>query len=472
MRWRLLGATVLTVSLALVGAGFLLSNLFREHVTRQFDAQLLRHLQQLTATFELDADHSPQLRSALSDPRWQTPYSGLYWQIEAMAVGNVAAQEGPVLRSRSLWDEAMVVSPDHLDDAELHRHLITGPRHQRLAVLERKVRFVSSADGAGPPRNAAGAASAWRLIVAGDVQELEDAVTHFSERLSGFLALLGVALLAAAWAQVTLGLMPLRTLQAAVQSVRQGEQQRLQGAFPTEVTPLVDDFNRVLEQNQQVAERARQMAGNLAHAVKTPLAVVASLASDVQLDRQELTRQLHEQVDIVRSQLDWHLGRARSATAGLPGLRTPVQPVLEALVRVMRKVHAGRLPAPDGMLKLEQVPPGLQFLGENQDLQEMVGNLLDNACKWAHSQIVVRAFLCDKEWLRIDIEDDGPGLTQAQRLAVFERGVRLDERQPGTGLGLDIVREVVSLYRGEVSLQASALGGLKASLRLPGHLAR
>lgn len=462
LRWRLLGLTLLAVSLALLGAGFLIASLFRTHVTAQFDAQLLRQMDQLTAALEPDVQQRPQLKAPLSDPRWYTPYSGLYWQVEALApAGTPPGAARLVLRSRSLWDTELALPPDDLGRGELHRHQMTGPDGQGLLALERRVQF-ANADPAAP---------GWRLTVAADMAELERAVASFSRQLALSLTVLGLALLAAAWAQVSLGLLPLRKLQAAVLSIRQGREQRLSGAFPAEVAPLVQDFNHVLDQNEQVVKRARAMAGNLAHAIKTPLAVLGNLAADQASDRRAWAGQLQEQVASIRDQVDWHLGRARAAGAGIAGLRTEVAPVVEGLVRVMRKVHAQREDRPEPRITVAPLPPGLQFAGESQDLQEMLGNLLDNACKWARSRVQITASHADGQ-LHISIEDDGPGLSEAERGRVFERGVRADERTPGTGLGLDIARELAGLYEGEVMLGASALGGLQAELTLPGYCAQ
>lgn len=465
LRWRLLGLTLVAVALALLGAGLLISSLFRTHVTAQFDTQLLRQLDQLTAALEPDAQQRPQLKAPLSDPRWHTPYSGLYWQIEALApAGTAPSPARPLLRSRSLWDSELALPPDDLGRGELHHHQIPGPDGQGLLALERRVQFVSADQGT------AQAAPGWRLTVAADMAELESAVASFSRQLALSLSVLGIALLLAAWAQVSLGLLPLRKLQAAVLSIRQGREQRLRGAFPAEVDPLVQDFNHVLDQNEQVVKRARQMAGNLAHAIKTPLAVLSHLAEDPSADRRAWTGPLQEQVASIRHQVDWHLGRARAAGAGIAGVRTEVATVVDGLVRVMRKVHAQREGRPELVITVAPLPENLQFAGESQDLQEMVGNLLDNACKWAHSRVQLTASHADGQ-LRIRIEDDGPGLSEAERSRVFERGVRADERTPGTGLGLDIARELAGLYQGEVRLGVAGLGGLQAELSLPGYAA-
>ncbi len=454
LRWRFLAITLLTLAAALTGAGWSLARLFREHVSAQFEIQLRVQLDQLTASLEPDGEHGARLKSALSDPRWQAPYSGLYWQIERIESSPPApgSAQPALLRSRSLWDFQLQLPGDGIRVLDLHSHRLKGPAGQPLRALERRVQFTEQA-------------RSWRLVVAQDETALDAAVAEFSSQLALSLSILAAALLLAAWLQVSLGLRPLHALQVGLKAVREGRAQRLQGAYPLEVEPLAQGFNRVLDQNEQVVARARQLAGNLAHAIKTPLAVIGNLADDETLERIALARQLREQVGQVRQQVDWHLHRARSSRAGLPGLQATVQPVVEGLVRVMRKVHAHREDRPELVLEVGSIPAGLCFAGEEQDLQEMVGNLLDNACKWARSRVLVRAS-AEQGNLIVVIEDDGPGLSEAQRQAVFERGVRADERTPGSGLGLAIVRETAGLYQGSVALEPSALGGVRAGLRL------
>jgi signal transduction histidine kinase len=293
---------------------------------------------------------------------------------------------------------------------------------------------------------------------------LRAALADFRGALLLSLGLLAALLMLAVWAQVSVGLRPLRALQQAVRRVRQGVDTRLQGAFPAEVQPLVEDFNRVLDHADEVVERARRLAGNLAHGIKTPLAVMSALADDETLPRAQLVRQWREQLQMVQDQVDRHLRRARAAALAGHGQRTPVAPALEALLRVMRKVHVCDDRAP--LAWTLQVAPDLAFAGELQDWQEMAGNLLDNAGRWARQRVVVTA-LRQGAQLVLRVEDDGPGLSAAQCAEVLRRGIRLDERTPGSGLGLDIVCELARLYGGDIELTRSVLGGLCAELRVP-----
>lgn len=456
LRWRLLLGTLAGLALALVVAGFALSGLFADQAQRQFRSQLQLQLDQLTAAFEVDAAGQPSLGSTLADPRWQQPYGGLYWQVDAPGYQGL-------LRSRSLWDSLLRLPGDGLPSGQTHEHRLSGPAGQPVLVLERQVIWSAGPMGQLP---AAGATEtgqgSWRLIVAQDLRELEAAQQRFDLTLAASLAVLGLALAAAAGAQLALGLAPLRRLQRAVQQVRAGDAQRLEGEFPAELHPLVQDFNGVLLQNEQVVQRARQTAGNLAHAIKTPLAVLANAAKQPRGDLHAFATLVDEQVRSARAQVEWHLARARMGGSGVPGLRSPVAPALDGLLRVMRKVHAGR----ELRFDCDWEPDALAFAGESQDLHEMLGNLLDNACKWAHGRVLVQA-RAEGRRLLVTVEDDGPGLGAAERERVFERGTRADERQPGSGLGLAIVREVAQLYQGQVRLDASALGGLRASLELP-----
>lgn len=364
-------------------------------------------------------------------------------------------QRARVLRSRSLWDTSLALQVDALADGAVQVHEMPGPQGAPLLVLERTVR----AEGVHAAR--------WRLIVAADLQTTQAATARFT----GVLAVLLVLRAAAAWAQVAVGLTPLQALQRAVQDVQEARASQLQGSFPAEVQPLVDDFNAVLRRHGEVVERARTQAGNLAHALKTPLTVLDNAArAQTPTHGPELGALVREQVVVARRHIDWHLARSRvAASAHLPGQRTALQPVVEGLVRVMNKVHADR--ALD--ISVVQPPVSLFFAGEAQDLQEMLGNLLDNACKWARSAVHLQAQLLPagsepaQPQLVVAVEDDGPGIDAAQRAQALERGARLDEAVPGTGLGLAIVQDLAALYGGQLDLEPAGLGGLRAVLTLP-----
>jgi signal transduction histidine kinase len=449
LRFRLLAATLAALGVALVLAGLLLAGLFREHVIRQFESALTEQLDQLTALLEVDALGQPQIDpQRLSDPRWQRPYSGLYWQIDQLSIDGQTRRA--VLRSRSLWDTNLGLEADAMADGQRHVHQAIGPQAQPLLLVERTVR-IGEAPGTG-----------WRLVVAADMAQTEQAVRGFNQILALSLAGLALLLVVAALAQVTVGLAPLRALQRALNQVRDGQAPRLQGVFPDELQPLVQDFNAVLDRNAEATARARTQAGNLAHALKTPLAVMAQAAGDL-AEQSTLPALVAEQVALAQRQLDWQLARARAAaTQGLPGQRTQVGPVLQGLLRVMGKVHAAR----DLRWRAPEAADDALFAGEAQDLQDMLGNLLDNAARWATHEVAVVAQRQGGH-LSITIDDDGPGIAPERRAAALTRGVRLDESAPGSGLGLHIVAELSGLYGGSVELGDSPLGGLRVQLNLP-----
>ncbi len=456
LRLRLLVATLLALLLALLLSGVLLSGLFREHVMRQFAQALTVQLDQVTTRLAFGSDGRPRIEpQSLSDPRWLRPYSGLYWQIDRV---DGAVQHG-VLRSRSLWDAVLTPPGDALADGEVHEHELPGPAGATLLLVERTVSASDSPAGA------------WRLMVAADLAGTRDAVATFNGVLAASLGVLALLLAAAALALGAVGLAPLRALQRALMAVQEGRTPRLQGPVPAEVQALVDDFNRVLDRHSEGVARARTQAGNLAHAIKTPLSVLAQAAEAAHTSAAEaaaLPVLVGEQVALARRQVDAHLARARAAaTLGLPGSRTAVGPALAGLVRVMDRVHAGR-----GLdIRSEGIAPALHFAGEQQDLQEMAGNLIDNACKWARHGVRIEARACGAPGasrLQIVVDDDGPGIAAERREAVMARGARLDESVPGSGLGLAIVQELAALYGGQLRLDAAPAGGLRSVLDLPG----
>ncbi len=441
LQLRLLALTGLGVVMALALAANVLSGLFRDHVRAQLLASMNAQLAQLTAAVDASPSGAPVLLPRLVDPGWDRPYSGAYWQLDE--AGNPGK-----LRSRSLWDFTLALPADVLADGEWHQHFISGPAGQSLLVVERTVRLGSLN------------AQPWRLMVARDMASSELAEAVFSGALRRYLGILGCLLMLVAVVQVLVGLRPLRVLRDSVLRVRQGEQARISGDFPSELLPLVEGFNRVLDRNDEVISRARTQAGNLAHAIKTPLSVMANAASS---NDPELAHVVSEQIAMARRQVDWHMSRSRAAAgAACPGVSVSVNDVLSSLLRVMEKVHAEK----NLMVSCDVHGESLRFAGEEQDLQEIVGNVLDNACKWARQRVQVDARQEAGE-LRIDVEDDGPGLGAEQASAVFERGWRLDEQVAGYGLGLAIVSELVGLYNGRIEISASAGPGTRVTLWLP-----
>ncbi len=450
LRWRLLAGTLLWIAATLLIAGWGLGNLFQQHIESQFHAELKTHLDQLAAQITINGKNRPELAQPLSDPRFNRPYAGIYWQIDDL--DNPAADP---LRSRSLWDARLTVPGDRPGDGEIHRHRVAGPEGATLGMIERSIHLASPTEDR--PRS-------FRLIVAADERLMDEPAGQFNRALWLALAVLGSGLLIAAAILVVVGLAPLDTLRVALGKVRNGDSQRLDGAFPAEITPLVEEFNSVLAQNADVIARARTHAGNLAHALKTPLSILSNAAHPRD---DEFARLVADQVDTARRQIDYHLTRAQVAASHAPGTRCLVAPVIDGLLRAMRNIHAER-PLD---LKVRAMPDTLAFRGDTQDLQEMFGNLIDNACKWAAQRVEVHACL-EGNRLVVTVDDDGRGIDAEQRDTVIRRGVRADESVPGSGLGLSIVDELAQLYEGGLTLSASPLGGLRTMLDLPGISAK
>lgn len=447
LRLRLLLGTLVWILGSIGLTGWLLNSLFSQHLSRQFHAELQTHLNQLAANLEIDEGGQAVISQPLSDPRLVRPYSGLYWQVDRLAEGSRPAAVA-VLRSRSLWDQALTVPDDHPADGEVHQHGLTGPHGTPLLMIERLQRPLE------PPGQPV------RLIVAADEALLGEPLQRFRGMLLAALGLLAAGLVGAAIVQVRSGLRPLNRLRDELGQLRDGRRAALGGHYPSEVQPVVDELNAVLARNAEFVERARSQAGNLAHAVKTPLSVMANAAAG---EAGPLAELVVSQVVLARQQIDHHLARARAAAAAqLSGQRCQLRPAVDGLLRVMQRLCAGR----DLQIAVASCPAPLVFRGEAQDLQEMLGNLLDNAGKWATRRIAVSAAAVGNE-LCIDVDDDGPGIAAGQRAALLQRGRRGDEQMPGSGLGLAIVDDLARLYGGRLELLAAPLGGLRARLWLP-----
>src|SRR5262245_9638969 len=265
--------------------------------------------------------------------------------------------------------------------------------------------------------------------------------------------------------QVKRGFSALDRLRERLGAVREGREQQVTGAFPAEVNPLVQDLNALLEHRERAVQRAVAKAGDLAHGLKTPLAVLAQEAARARAAGQtELGASIEHQIDRMRRQVDYHLAQARAAASGAaPGARTAILESADGLARTLMRLHADR-----GVTIQLDVSPDHTVRGQREDLDEMLGNLLDNACKWARARIVVSSTASNGS-VSVTVDDDGPGIDPSMRAMVLQRGVRADEAAPGSGLGLAIVRDLAEVYGGSIALDSSPLGGLRARLQLPSN---
>ena len=446
LRLRLLAGTLAWMLLAIVLVGWGLRALFQEHITQQLQAQLVLQLDQLSASVDWDPPGNVSVAPMAEDPRLAQPLSGLYWQIDRLGV---TPQTG-VARSRSLWDQVLRM-PDTPASYPASGHNVLQLHDAQGHTLLAVARTLQLPEDDAPPL---------RLVVAGDRTLLAEPLQRFTRMLLIALGLLALGLALAVAVQLHLALRPLKLLRARLAAVRSGAAAQLEGSFPQELQPLVNEFNHVLQENAAMVQRARTQAGNLAHAVHTPLTILANAAAQ---EHSPLALLVQDQVTSARRQVDHHLARARAAAAvRATGLHTPVLAPLRALLRTMQRLHAGRA------LSFEIAPQAQDgaFRGEEQDLYELLGNLIDNAGKSARQRVVVDVQRVDGQ-LCFTVDDDGPGIPEHERERMFARGTQLDEQGTGSGLGLDIVRTLAETYGGSVQALPSPLGGARMRLCLP-----
>jgi signal transduction histidine kinase len=431
--------------------GIVLAAVNRTAVERGFDRRIQVYVKLLIADLAGAVDDTSIVVGAnLGEPLFELPQSGWYWQILRTDAGR-----NEIRASRSLFDGRLpnLVSEAAADGPTRSREgYIEMPNGLRLRAVERIIELGEDGD--------------FTIVVAGPADDILMSVRSFNLTLIATLLMLAVGMIVAAMLQVRVGLTPLQRLVGGLTAIRKGEQEHLEGDFPVEIAPLAREVNALIDSNREIVERSRTHVGNLAHALKTPLSVIQNEAAGRD---DPLALKVAEQTRVMRDQVNHHLDRARAAArARVATTVVPVADVVDSLARTLQKVHRDR-----DLDVTCAVPPEAMFRGERNDLEEMVGNLVDNACKWADGRIVVTGARehsptsADRAFFSITVDDDGPGLTATERDAVGLRGRRLDETKPGSGLGLSIVSELASLYGGSLRLDAAPLGGLRAVLRLP-----
>lgn len=442
-----LSATGFTVVILII-SGLVLSSLYRQAVERAFDRRLGVYLRTLVADVASPEDANDKFPQSVSEPLFELPLSGWYWQVTRLD-----GSKPDVRASRSLWDGGLPRLPANGGSSSIgiRQGYVAGPEEQKLRLIERTIDL--------------GEEGSFLVSVAGDAVEIEDETRAFDRALQITFAILALVLLLTTVFQVRFGLAPLKRIAAGLAAVRAGTAERLEGKFPVEIASLAGETNALIEANREIVERARTHVGNLAHALKTPLSVMVNEAAARPDD--PLASKVREQTDIMRDQVARHLERARlAARLTVVGSITDVHPVIVSLVRTMEKTHHDK-----GLAIRFDCPQEGRFQGERQDLEEMVGNLIDNACKWAQSRVAVEVTFetheAGRRVVRIVVDDDGRGLTPSEREQVARRGRRLDETKPGSGLGLSIVVELAQLYGGSVTLGNAPIGGLRAELLLP-----
>lgn len=442
---RLSSAAVVLIVLALALAAFALQAMFNREIERRAASELSQIVRVISAQVRIDASGVPVLDVEPPDPRFEAPYGGLYWQ--------VTNAQGQRARSRSLWDFALTV-PAHATSGERRVADIDGPDKAKLLAVVQDISV--------PIAENATKEMPLQIIAAIDRSDIAESQHSLFRLLVLSLIALGVILTGAMVLFIRLALRPFDHLASGLQAIHSGTSRSLSGDFPDEVQRVVDDLNKLIAFQDAAVDRAKTHAGDLAHGLKTPLAVLGAIARQEANDgRKEVGASIDEQVTQMRRQVDRVLARARAGIAAALGRKAiAVEPVANKVVRAFE-----RLPSDRALDWDSDVAPNAVFPGEDGDLTEMLGNLLDNARKWAAGRIELTATVA-KGALLLEIEDDGPGLAP-ELASQIARGQRWDETQPGTGFGLAITRDLAENYRGTLELGRSGLGGLRAVIRIP-----
>lgn len=444
LKARLITVAAIWVVAGVAVAGVLLSSQFKGFLVEQFYHELHEHLDELEGVLALNESGRVEVQRALSDPRYQIPLSGFYWEVQAgdRAVARSNSLEGPMLK----------VPDDGGADALVHEHSITGPTGE-LLIAER-LRWIK--DDEKPIR----------IIIGTDKRLLDQVLAQFNTTLLWSLGLLSLSMIVIAGLLLMFAMAPIGRLRSAFADYRSGATPDMRGSFPREVQPLIDDLNSLIAASGEQVQRARAQAGNIAHGLKTPLAILVDEAGRLKDKGDDKAADVVlDQCRRMQSQIDYQIARARAAASrGKPGTACSLTETADGVVRALGRLHVER-----GLTFDNRIPADVMVACETQDLNEILANLIDNACKYAKSRIALRLDDAQTDGLvRIIVEDDGPGLPPEAREVVFNIGERWDTRPGGSGLGLAIVRDLVNLCGGKIRLDQSDLGGLKVIVDLPG----
>ncbi len=434
---RIISLSIFWIILALLATAILLARLYQDHIEEHYDAHVFTHVEELIAAVYTDDEGRVALHREPTDPRFHRPNSGWYWQ--------VSSGETLLLKSYSLGEEQLDMRATALDENHSVQEVF-GPDEQKLRANVVHVAYATE------PGSLTFVATAPQFQITDDVHDYGEHV------LTSFLVL-AIGLSIAVVVQVRVALKPLRAIRQEISEIRSGTTHRLSQNFPSDVQPLVDELNFVLDHNEMLLKRARNQLGDLAHTVKNPLTVIRNEARTMESRQGQL---ILEQTHIIAGSIDHYLSRARIyGKKDAIGYRTSVRSVIEDLIYAVGHIYNDRHLDIQLLCKEDK-----WFRGEAQDLEEMVGNLLDNACKWAKSEVTIWCEV-EADRLKLIIEDDGPGIAREDQQDVLRRGRKLDESQPGHGHGLGIVLDIANLYGGSLELGDGDLGGLRVTLDLP-----
>ena len=439
---RLFFSATVWIILTLVSAGLLLSDLNKNSNFKAFDDRLNLSLETLIGASRLDSSDGITVVSTIGDPRYFQPYSGWYWQI------NDGAKT--LARSRSMWDQVFTIDKrliggrsQFVSQVQSNDRQVKKIEKKKLHIIQRKISFP-------------GYKNLVTFTVSGDTQEYQENIKKFDNTLSTILIALGVGLMFAVFLQVNFGLLPLNKIKTALFKIRNGDEKNLQDPYPLEVQPLATEINNLLEHNEKIIKRAKTHVGNLAHVLKTPLAVVSN-----EIDEND--KILSTQVQLMKRQIDRYLKKAHLDSVGkVTKEKINIVELSNKMIRIFLKLY------PSKDIQMSSNLEKGYVLSSFEDMEEVIGNIVENSCKWAGKRVLLEIKESNDNNIHMVFSDDGPGLPQDKMKKVFARGFRLDEQTPGTGLGLNIVKDIVETTKGKVWLtKSSELGGLEVNIKLP-----
>ncbi|MFL2661856.1 MAG: ATP-binding protein [Alphaproteobacteria bacterium] len=442
LAFRLFISATIWIMFTLISAGLLLSDLNEKSNFKAFDDRLNLLLETLIGASRVDSSDGITVVSTIGDPRFFQPYSGWYWQVDTGST--------TLVRSRSMWDQVFTSDKRIIGGRSEFINNVGRSGEQnyieqkKLHIIERNISFPGISDPV-------------TFIVSGDTQEYQQNVNKFDKTLSTILFILGAGLMIAVFLQVKFGLLPLNKIKASLFKVRNGDEQKLKDPYPLEVQPLASEINELLDHNSKIIERAKTHVGNLAHVLKTPLAVIAN-----EIKSQDTI--MHNQVDLMKRHIDRYLKKAHLESMGKASKdKINIIILMKKMIKIFNKLY------PNIQIHLiHQIKEALVF-GSMDDMEEVIGNIIENACKYGNKKIIIEILTFKENEIKLKVSDDGPGLSTEEMNKVFARGFRLDEQKPGTGLGLNIVKDIVETYmKGKISLnQSRKHGGLEVNIFLP-----
>jgi len=441
---RLFTSAFVWIILALASTGLVLSDLNKKSNLQAFDDKLNLLLETLIGASRIDSLDSITVISSMGDPRFSQPYSGWYWQINSGAK--------TLSRSRSMWDQVFTLDKRLIGGrAQIVDSILKNQANGKGNIISKKELHIVQREISFP-----GFSGPLIFMVSGDTFEYRENVAEFNKALSFSLLLLGLGLIIAVYLQVHYGLLPLNKIKKSLFKIRNGDAKKLEESYPLEVQPLASEINDLIQHNEKIVDRAKTHVGNLAHVLKTPLAVISN-------ETKEDNGLMMGQLQLMKKHIDRYLKKAHLDSAGkITKEKINLSRLMRKMINIFKKLY------PKVTINLIEKGKNIFVYSSLEDMEEVIGNLLENSCKWTENLIEMKLDRISDEKMRFSLVDDGPGLPEDELTKVFARGFRLDEQKPGTGLGLNIVKDIVETYKGKVWLKKStSLGGLEVNVELP-----